>query len=246
MINKERIKEKLNTVDFKKMNIKNLKVFQSVFAIVLPYVLGTAGLNYLMEKTNTVPLTVDKVKYYENTMNYFNSDGYEVENITYGTNNGQKSELVVTNKWERNEKGEYVQKKETYKIKDNINIDKLYEIVSNKDEMLLKPVLGNPIGTELSVQQEVSKEERLKPSLYEATVNRENKDEYIYGPESKSRNFSTSFFWICTQISLSILYANSKYVNNKLDNIGKVISDYDKEKREEKERNLIRYRYKRF
>ena len=225
----DRIKQSIrdtHLTNIKNFNIRNLKVCGNIVAALMPYVLVMTGLNYLMEKTSMTPITVDNIKYYEHSMNYFNSDGDEVETITHGTYNNQKSELRVISNWEQSEDGEFIQKREKYNIKNDISLDVIYDIVTNKNEVLLKPILGNPIETEISTKKELTDVDKEVITSYEATINRENKENYVLRPESTDRNYITTLGDISVTLVFSILYSNSNYMLKKMTNVGNACKDY--------------------
>ncbi|NLL02023.1 MAG: hypothetical protein GX265_03275 [Mollicutes bacterium] len=187
--------------------IRNLKIIRSIAKYLLPFIITgsiiTGGICLL---GGGFPFHKDKKKYYEKYCKEIDSNHQTSITCSYDENNGfeNKNLVIVYGNWKKREDGKYYREMENYRFEEGeIKEEEIIKVVSNKN-FDISSLLGQPtkiIQTKDSIFPEEIKSDDYR--YIQAFISGTNKENYIIGLESNSRNLGITLI----ELMLIMLYS---------------------------------------
>ncbi len=187
--------KKVNRDNFKKSCIKNIKVFERKFRIILPHILAVALTFGISKWTGDIPFYRQdeiKTKHYEQTIDNLGND--EITSW-YSKEDNDRNWIYQYKKWDyRYFHDDYTRDYSKYWL-DDYDKELLNELFNNPD--LIYNRFRYYKDEFMEQKKEVSDEELALDSYIKAVYHTVDNNDYIIEPQSEKDNTNASMLFIC-------------------------------------------------
>ena len=237
----------VNIENFKKISIRNIKIFGRVLQMLYPYILAFTIPFTLQSIIFDIPFYPENVRQEKCYMMELDNKGIIDYQSQYDSFSNESNRLYIYSKWEKSN-DYYTRTINLYRLNDFTN-DELIELV-NKDSLSIVELLGSPVSS-ITEKKNILTEEEIKDDGYiKAKYYYEDKDDYIIIRQSIGENLVCSllFLFIMGMSEYAVFKYRSDYSSFYFqDRVDDLIERYEKtdvkmleKKLEVKKNNLYR------
>jgi hypothetical protein len=184
--------------NFKKLSIRNIKIFGRFMQMIGPYIIAAVipfvGQSFLFD----IPFYPEEIKQPNCYMIELDNKGIISYQNQYKSFSNADNIIYIYGKWEKGDDNYYHRTIKSY-LFDEINLDELKELVNKKD-LEIEDILGNPYEVKNENKNILTEEEMNEDSYIQAIYYYKDKDDYIIVRQPVGENI------VCGLVYLFIIF----------------------------------------